>query len=44
MVMDNARYQHCNAVKAHAAKLDVVMCVVKKLDPFRHRFGAVARG
>jgi transposase len=23
MIMDNARYQHCKAVKAHAAKLDI---------------------
>jgi transposase len=33
LVMDNARYQHCNAVKAHAAKLDVELLFLPPYSP-----------
>jgi transposase len=31
--MDNARYQHCNAVKAHAAKLNVELLFLPPYSP-----------
>jgi transposase len=33
MVMDNARYQHCKAVKAHAAKLDIELLFLPPYSP-----------
>lgn len=33
MVMDNARYQHCNAVKAHAAKLNIELLFLPPYSP-----------
>jgi transposase len=33
LVMDNARYQHCNAVKAHAAKLDIELLFLPPYSP-----------
>ena len=33
MVMDNARYQHCNAVKTHAAKLDIELLFLPPYSP-----------
>jgi transposase len=32
-VMDNARYQHCAAVKAHAAKLDIELLFLPSYSP-----------
>jgi transposase len=31
--MDNARYQHCNAVKAHAAKLGIELLFLLPYSP-----------
>jgi len=33
LVMDNARYQHCNAVKAHAVKLDIELLFLPPYSP-----------
>jgi transposase len=33
LVMDNARYQHCKAVKAHAAKLDIELLFLPPYSP-----------
>lgn len=33
LVMDNARYQHCNAVKAHAARLDIELLFLPSYSP-----------
>lgn len=33
LVMDNARYQHCNAVKAHAARMNVELLFLPPYSP-----------
>jgi transposase len=33
LVMDNARYQHCHAVKAHASKLDIELLFLPPYSP-----------
>jgi transposase len=33
LIMDNARYQHCNVVKAHAARLDIELLFLPPYSP-----------